>query len=246
MKFGIVGYGRFGKLWANVLTHFGEVFVYDKIKIASANKNFKISTLPEVAQTDILFILTPIAAFAESCIAIKNHIHADTLIVDCCSVKIHPVNTMKTIFAKEQPLLATHPLFGPDSVKRTGSLAGHKIVICPLDRSDNKISQILKLFKQMELCIEMSTPEEHDKQMAHSQGLVHFLGRGLAALNIQQQALATPDFQSLLNMNNMVVNDSWQLFLDMHRFNPFTQAMRERLLQQLHKLDDEVNKNGHQ
>ena len=30
MKFGIVGFGRFGKLWAQALSSFGEVLVYDK------------------------------------------------------------------------------------------------------------------------------------------------------------------------------------------------------------------------
>lgn len=30
MKFGIVGFGRFGQLWTNALLPFGEVFVYDK------------------------------------------------------------------------------------------------------------------------------------------------------------------------------------------------------------------------
>ena len=56
--------------------------------------------------------------------------------------------------------------------------------------------------------------------------------------------LATPDFQAFLNINKMVINDSWQLFLDMHSYNPFTKKIRQKLLQQLIKINDEVNKNG--
>jgi prephenate dehydrogenase len=234
MKFGIVGFGRFGQLWAEALLPFGRVLVYDKHSTSQPNKTqIKITSLAEVAQVNILFILVPISEFENSCLEISKVLHPTTLVVDCCSVKIHPVNVMHRIFPPSQPLLATHPLFGPDSVKKNGGIADHKIVLCPASLEQNIQVQLRTILEKMGLQILIASPEDHDRQMANTQGLVHFLGRGLQALNLTQQEFATPDFQALLNINNMVANDTWQLFLDMQRYNPYVQAMRQKLIKQL-------------
>jgi len=71
--------------------------------------------------------------------------------------------------------------------------------------------------------------------------LVHFIGRGLKALNLHHQEFATPDFEALININHMVVHDTWQLFLDMHRYNPYAKSIREKFIEQLSLLDNEIN-----
>lgn len=241
MKFGIVGLGRFGQLWANSLLPFGEVVVYDKSDThLSSESAIKITSLQEVTQADVLFILVPISEFEKSCLEIKKLLNPTTLVVDCCSVKLHPVEVMQRVFLDTQPLLATHPLFGPDSVKKNGGIAGHNIVICPTGPQGNKQSQLQSIFHTMGLTILTTTPEEHDRQMAHSQGLVHFLGRGLQALDLHHQELATPDFKALVNINNMVAHDTWQLFLDMHQHNPFATEMRHKLINQLINIDQSI------
>ncbi|CAM2939525.1 T-protein [Legionella steigerwaltii] len=230
MKFGIVGFGRFGQLWAHALLSFGDVLVYDK---KTSDSSIKFTCLEEVAQADVVFVLVPISEFETSCMEIKRVLKPTSLVVDCCSVKIHPVKVMKRVFSPSQPLLATHPLFGPDSVKKSGGLMNHKIVICPLTPPQDEHEQLHSIFKKMGLIPLITTPDEHDEQMAHSQGLVHFLGRGLQALNLHQQELATPDFNALLNINGMVANDTWQLFFDMHHYNPYTREVRQKLISQL-------------
>lgn len=242
MKFGIVGFGRFGQLWANALQPYGEVLVYDKNHIQLNNElQIHMGTLKNVAQADFIFLLVPISEFENSCKEIKEFLNPHSTIVDCCSVKVYSINVMQKIFSKDQAIIATHPLFGPDSVKKTGGLRGHKIVLCPMSSNSKKEDDIKNLFTHMELKILISTAEEHDTQMAKSQGLVHFIGRGLSALDLSQQELSTPDFQALLNINNMVVNDKRQLFLDMHRYNPYTQEIRQKLIRQLMKIDNEIN-----
>lgn len=242
MIFGIVGYGRFGRLWAEALASYGKVLVYDKNPIpAIDHPDIKTGQLAEVVQANIVFILVPISQFEASCVEISHFLKPTTLLIDCCSVKIYPVNVMQKMFPKQQPLVATHPLFGPDSVQKKGGIAGHKIVICPIRCNDNKLNQLTNLLKQMGLNLLITTPEEHDKQMASSQGLVHFIGRGLAALNLHNQELATPDFQALLNINRMVIHDSWQLFLDMHKYNPYASDIRQKLIIELQKINEEVN-----
>lgn len=240
MNFGIIGYGRFGKLWAEALLTFGAVKVFDKHLHEKPQKNIQFVNLQEVLDCDVLFILVPISDFESVCNQIKPLLSKKTLIVDCCSVKIFPTDIMQKVFEKEQPLLGTHPLFGPDSVKRYGGLAGHKIVLCPIRCSKEMLIEMEKIFHEMGLKVIISTSELHDKEMANSQGLVHFIGRGLAALNLQPQEISTPDFQALLNINQMVINDTWRLFLDMHQYNPYTKLVREKLLHQLTKLNEAI------
>jgi prephenate dehydrogenase len=241
MKFGIVGFGRFGKLWAKALLSFGRVLIYNPSEVhPSSGSSIEVTSLQEVAQADIVFILVPISAFEKSCIELKAFLSPTTLVVDCCSVKIYPVEVMRRVFSPTQPLLATHPLFGPDSVKRSGGLADHKMVICPLQPSQDKANQLLAIFNEMGLRILIATPEEHDRQMAHSQGLLHFLGRGLEVLDLQPQELETPDFKALLSIQSMVANDTWQLFLDMQQYNPYVKEIRQKFIDQLITLDKQI------
>jgi prephenate dehydrogenase len=242
MNFGIVGYGRFGKLWTTALAAVGTVQVYDPTVTDYAVKqhNIHFTTLTTVAHSDIVFILVPISHFAESCAEIKALVKPETLIVDCCSVKIYPAKIMQQVFGTQQSLIATHPLFGPDSAKRNGGLHNLNIVVCSIQGTDEQHQKLIDLFHQLGLQVLITTPEKHDQQMAHSQGLVHFIGRGLAALELNPQELATPDFNALLNINTMVNNDTWQLFLDMHRYNPYTKAIREKFIQQLAQINHKI------
>lgn len=238
MQLGIVGLGRLGQLWAKALSPFGEIIAYDsKPSDTIMPLGISLSSLARVAQAELLFLTVPIAAFATCCQMLKPYLSPDTLIVDCCSVKVYPVAVMKQVFASNQPIIATHPLFGPVSVAKSGSLAQHKIVVCLVQASEQQQQQFLGLLTKLGLTILISTPEQHDQQMATSQSLVHYLGRSLALLPLQAQQLATPDYQALLHLSHMAISDSEQLFLDMHRYNPYTGGIREKLLAHLKHLD---------
>ncbi len=240
MIFGIVGYGRFGQLWAESLKSFGEIQVYDPNPSRFSGIKVKASTLEEAGQADVIFLTMPISAFESACEAIVPHLSPKAIVMDCCSVKTHPARVMARVFPKDQAIIATHPLFGPDSASRSGGLQGHRIVVCPIHCTADQRQEIITLFARMGLSPIETTPDEHDRQMARSQGLIHFIGRGLEALHLQPQQLSTPDFQALIGINTMVVNDAWQLFLDMHRFNPYTKDIRKNFLRQLTALDRSI------
>jgi len=239
MRIGIIGHGRFGKLWAEVCQPFADVLVYDKEQ-RSMNDDHKIfSNLDDVLKVDILFLLVPISEIKNVCFEIAGKLGEKTIVVDACSVKLYPAKIMKQELKKHQPIVATHPLFGPDSVKRDG-LAGQKIVVCPVQGMQEKFDLCKDFFAKLQLEIIHATPEEHDSQMARSQSLVHFLGRGLAELKLEDQKLSTPDYYSLLRINDLVVNDTWQLFFDMQRYNPFAKDVRLTLLHSLQALEKNI------
>lgn len=51
--------------------------------------------------------------------------------------------------------------------------------------------------------------------------------------------------QALLNINSLVANDTWQLFLDMHQYNPYVKEIRQKLIDQLIKLDKKIEEEVH-
>ncbi len=244
MTFGIIGYGRFGKLWAQCLAPYGQVLIYDqkirKLKNNSDFKNVSNVSLHQVVKSDLLFLLVPMSQMQNCCRRISRILKPETIVVDACSVKMKPAIQMKKYLPVNQTIIATHPLFGPDSVKHLG-LAGRKIVVYPLRCSAAKQAAFENLLKKMRLEIIHATPRQHDQQMANSQALVHFIGRGLAALKLREQNISTPDYQSLMHINDMVNNDTWDLFFNMQRLNPYAKNMRQKLLRALLKLDQKID-----
>lgn len=243
-RIGIVGYGRFGEMWARALAPLRSTLVYDSkwdrhgARPALAPPLAQAS-LKQVAECDILFLAVPISQIEACCQRLAPELSSDTIVVDVCSVKIHPAKVMQTTLRRDQPLIGTHPLFGPDSVARLG-LEGRKIVLCRLRAASEEVKAVRSILELLKLHIIESTPEEHDRQMAHSQALVHLLGRALASLSLGQQEISTPDYESLLNISSLVNNDTWQLFFDMQRYNPYAQQMRRTLRASLDDLEARI------
>lgn len=239
MIFGVIGLGRFGKLLASKLQSLGTVKGYD-VAPGALCADINCVPLSEVIKCDILFLLVPISAFAACCLRIASLLSPETIVVDCCSVKVYPVDVMQKTLPHKQPYVPTHPLFGPDSVAKIGDFAGHKVVVCPVAPRETQL--LTELLAHMGLQVQHTSPKIHDRQMATSQALVHFIGRGLASLDLKDQDLATPDFTALRNMQKMVNNDRLQLFKDMQRYNPYAKAVREKLLTQLIAWNDRLEK----
>jgi|GEM_PF-570388 len=241
--FGVIGYGRFGRLWARELSRHGRVVVYDtrKAHMNRAPRGIRFAKLSEVAMSDFLFLAVPAFRLEECCKRIRTLLQPTTMVLDTCSIKVWPVAVMKKFLPKGQAILGTHPLFGPDSARMNGGIRGFKVVVCRVRGDTAREREIVRVFKGLSLKVIISTPAEHDRAMARSQALVHFAGRALGAFKLKEQEISTPDYETLLRMQNMVVNDTWQLFSDMQEKNPFASKIRERFVESLERLDADIS-----
>ena len=241
--FGIIGYGRFGKLWARHLAQIGEVMIYDSKKITEPlPKNCTVASLQEVALCKMLFLAVPISKLDVVSKKIAKHLGKSTIVADVSSVKLFTAKILKKNLPKHQTIIGTHPLFGPDSVKNARTLSGFQIAVTPVNCSKSELKAFLSVLKKLHLDILMTTPRDHDRQMANSQGLIHFIGRGLEGLSLKPQTIATRDYGSLLHIKDMVVHDTWQLFLDMQRYNTLTAPVRRKFLQRLIDIEKYISK----
>ena len=242
MTIAIVGYSRFGQLWADILKPFGRVVVFnrsDKAALASrAGVEFwRFNKLDEISKADLVFFAVSISSFEEVIEKTKPHLKKTAIVADVCSVKAAPCRLLKEYLRGFQTI-GTHPMFGPDSAK--GGLRGRQIVVCPLEISKANIKNIKKIFLGLGLKIVEMTPLQHDRQSAYSLALVQFLGRALVGLPLGDIHIRTLGFEYLLEIKANTARDSLGLFYDLERFNPYAREARHRLISRLEKIDRQI------
>src|SRR3990167_6883060 len=142
-KVGIIGYGRFGKVLAEILKSDCSIKIYDK-------KFPGMDTLDEVLTASTLFIAVPIRHFEKTIIDIAPKLQTGTTVIDVCSVKLHPISVMKKHLPSTIDIIATHPLFGPDSVGKKQSL---KIVIHNVRDTQHRYLFWKKFFSEKQFTI---------------------------------------------------------------------------------------------
>jgi prephenate dehydrogenase len=239
---GIIGFGRFGKLTTRYLAEDFDVLVFnrtDKSEEINATGG-RAASLRSVCQQKIIILCVPISTLKDVLKEIGSLLKKNAVVVDVCSVKVYPCQWMKTLLPASVSILATHPMFGPDSA--SDSLEGRKIFLSRI-RMDKKIYQNIKAYlASKKLTIMESTPEDHDEQIAVSLALTHFIGRTLSEFGALPLDMDTEGYKRLLHILDVVEHDTWQLFYDMHRYNPYAQDKRAALMQAMQKINDEIKR----
>jgi prephenate dehydrogenase len=162
----------------------------------------------------------------------------DTLVVDVCSVKEYPVRLMTDILPQTVSILATHPMFGPDSA--SDSLEGRKICLCKVRIAKKNYQNIKAYLASKKLVVIEATAQEHDKQIATSLSLTHFIGRTLSEYGAKQLNIDTEGYKRLLHILEVVERDTWQLFLDMHHYNPYAKEKRAAFMEVMQDINSRL------
>jgi len=236
---GIVGFGRFGRFAASHLRNYFDLSVYDSDNRTSEAREIGISMEPleKVAKSSIVLLCVPISQIRSVLMEMVPHLTENSLVADTCSVKCYPLSLMKTILPPHVQVIGTHPLFGPDSAAK--GLQGKKIVLCPIRVRDLSIME--SFLNRLGLNVLISSPENHDRLMASTQAVVQFLGRAFLELGLGRQDMATPGYETLISILDVVQNDTWELFRDLETFNRFAKEMRERLIESLITINQKLN-----
>ena len=242
MTAGLIGFGRIGRLLARHFARDAKIYVYDPKLDARAARaaGATPATLAEACAQDVVVLCVPIGAFEGLARRIARLLRPDALVVDVCSVKEHPVRAMKRRLPGSVSLLATHPNFGPDSA--ADSLKGRKIILCRVRMRDADYRRAKKALERKGLDVVEMTPREHDRRMASSLVLTHFIGRSLIAYGAKSTGVDTEGYKRLLRILETVKNDSWELFEDMNLYNAFAAPMRRRFLAAMAATDRRVRR----
>lgn len=246
MVISIYGLGRFGQFWAEQLMAWGiprghKFLGYSRSASREVPEGMIRVNEEGLVDSDVVVLCTAISSLDEVLPRIAPYIKPGTLVMDTCSVKVAPTESMKKYLPEEAELMGTHPMFGPDSGKN--GIAGLPLVFSPVRCKEETIDDWDRIFNEMELQVIKMTPAEHDKEAAYTQGVTHFIGRVLNEMGLKGSSIATLGYRELLKIVEQTCNDPFQLFLDLQNYNPYTHQMRLELQK---ALEDNLELMDHQ
>ncbi len=229
----IIGFGRFGQTLYSLLSREFQITVYQRTlnkEVQSKYSKVLITNDLEVAyQPETILFAVPISEFENVVKTHRKYFRKNHVLIDVLSVKLLPAKVFRNnISSKDGPqAILTHPMFGPDS--STHGFNELPIVMNNFNASSATYRMWTDNFTKLGLRVIEMTPAEHDKAVANSQGLTHFIGRLLEQYNLETSLIDTFGTKKLLDIENQVTNDTWQLFNDLQHYNPYTRAMRLKL-----------------
>lgn len=232
-RLGLIGFGAFGQLAAAALGREFAITAHDPdpgARAAMQRLGVAVGSLESVAACPIVVIAAPVSAFGEIAATIAPHLAPGALVCDVGSVKMAPAAVLDAALPAHVRIIATHPLFGPQSAR--DGIAGRKIVLCPL-RGVSARPLARFLAGRLGLEVIVTTPEQHDRELAVVQGLTHLLARAITELGPPRTRMTTLSYERLMEAVAIVRHDAPEVFEAIERDNPFAAGVRADFLDRL-------------
>lgn len=239
---GIIGFGAFGQLIARSLNPYFRLYAYDPVvgqDNIAGSLSVTLTSLKDAAHCDIVILATPVASLELVVNEIAPHLLPGTIVLDVGSVKVGPANIMLNGLPHNVEIIATHPLFGPQSARN--GISGLKIAICPVrGKQAHRIGAFLR--KHLRLDVIMTTPEDHDREAAMVQGLTHLISKVLVQMEPLPTRMTTRSFDLIMQAVGMVRHDAPEVFHAIERANDFAPQIRQRFFELAANLNEELNR----
>ncbi len=239
---GILGFGAFGRLIARHLHPYLPLYAHDPAMTSGAEEACVThADLPAVARCPIVILAVPVERMGEAIAAIAPHLQPGAVVLDVGSVKLRPAEMMRQGLPADVEVVATHPLFGPQSAR--GGIRGLKIAICPVrGRTWRRIAAFLR--RVLGLRVILTTPEAHDREAAASQGLTHLIAALLLRMEPLPRHMTTASFDLLMRAVDMVRHDAPEVSRAIAQANPYSAEVRARFLDLAASLREGQEKRG--
>jgi prephenate dehydrogenase len=224
---GIIGHGDFGRFLETLARRYlPEVAVrVHARKIAPDGARF--FSLEETCQCDAVIISVSIRAFEEMLLKVLPLLAPHGILIDVNTVKEHPAALLRR-HAGAQPYVATHPMFGPYSFeKQGGNLNGLRLVITDHTLADGVMAGAIAWLKALGLNVITMTPVEHDRMLAETLFLTHYVSQIVAKGGFVRTDIDTLSFGYLMDAVESVKGDT-ELFRDVFAFNPWCEETIRR------------------
>ncbi|WP_394822428.1 prephenate dehydrogenase/arogenate dehydrogenase family protein [Pendulispora albinea] len=235
----LVGYGRFGRAFANLVTESGfSVRAYDPY--VSVPDGMRAESVADVvAGADLVVLAAPVPVMPSAVSAVAPHVRPDQLVMDVGSVKVRPVAALEAGLGARIPWVGTHPLFGPLSL--TLAERPLRVVVCPTALHPGAARRARAFYEGLGCVIVEQSAEEHDMAMARTHALAFFIAKGVIdadqALADDPPPFVPPSFQGLARTMQAVRADAGHLYRALQRDNPFAADVRQALIEALVHAD---------
>ncbi len=224
---GIVGYGHFGKFLHELG---GRFFPEVTIKIYSRRAEIDGETffsLQDVSVCDVVIVCGAIREYEAQIKAVVAASLPETIIIDIATVKKYTSELLRE-HCEERRFISTHPMFGPESYKKHGGdVSGFRIVVTDYALANDQYQLLKNLFATLGFLIIEMTADEHDRRLAETLFLTHYVGQSVLKADFHRTSIDTLSFQFLIDAVESVKDDK-ALFQDVYRFNPYCKEVAER------------------
>ena len=233
---GIIGHGDFGRFLEMLARRHVPglpLRVYARKQAPDAVRFF---TLEQVCQSDVVIIAVSIRAFAEMLARVLPLLAPGAILVDVNTVKAHPAKLLRDT-AQGLRYVTTHPMFGPYSFeKQSASLKGLRLVIADHTLKQDEMAVAIAWLKELGLDVMEMTPEAHDRMLAETLFLTHYVAQAVARGGFVRTDIDTLSFGFLMDAVESVKSDT-ELFRDVFAFNPYC----EEIIRRFEKAEAEVH-----
>jgi prephenate dehydrogenase len=240
MRFALLGYGRFGRAFADLLHRAGhEVRVYDPR--ADVPPTFASASVEAaIADAEWVVLAMPVPHMAAALAQIQPLLDPAQTVIDVGSVKQHPCELLERELGTRIPHAGTHPLFGPLSIARGDAL---RAVLCASPHHPDAAARTRALFESLGCTVIARDPVAHDQAMAETHALAFYIAKALVEMGVGEDlSMAPPSFLGLANMLAAVRGDAGHLFAAIQQENPFADDARERFLAALTQIHQRLQR----
>ncbi len=224
MTVGVYGLGRFGRFWTELLAKKFDVVCTNRSPDKSTPAGARRCAPAEFSRCDAVFLCTAISSIDAVTRELAPLLSPGTTVIDTCSVKVYPVRLMEENLPSSIRLIASHPMFGPDSGR--DGVETLPMIMWPVRCPSEVFSYWKTVFSSYGLDVVEMSPADHDEEAAYTQGITHLVGRVLKELGLKQSRIGTLGYRKILDVIEQTCNDPMQLFVDLQVHNPYTDRMR--------------------
>lgn len=242
----VIGFGRFGQLLTQIFLKWSDtnILVVSSKKQHQTHQRLSFVNLQEITLADLIIPCVPISAFGKTIQKIASIAKNSAIVMDVCSVKIVPVQLMKAFLPKHIQIIASHPMFGPDSFRINKGLKNLRLVLHNITAYRQEFLCITSFFKQLGIKIIELNPQKHDQLLAWSLGYSYLVGKIGQQLKLKETPIDTFDFKLLIQNMKIVGSDSEELFIDMQTYNPFAGEVHRKFFLTTQKILSEIKEHS--
>lgn len=232
MTIALLGYGRFGQAFADLLHDAGHtVAVFDPQATVPAARQ-RASMAEAVHGAEWIVLAVPIPAMEGVLHELKPLLRDGQTVIDVGSVKEQPCRLMDELLGVNIAHAGTHPLFGPLSLARNERPL--RTVLCASTLHPDAAIRTRVLLESLGCEVIERDAANHDRAMAETHALAFFIAKALVDMGIGEDlSLAPPSFLGLANMLAAVRGDAGHLFAAIQRENPYAAEARAALIEHL-------------
>ena len=238
MKILIVGAGKMGSFFCDLLSQQHEVAVYDadprRLLFSFMCRRF--ASLDEIDdfKPQLMINAVTLKYTLDSFREVLPHLPADCVISDIASVKTE----LPEFYAKAgHPFVSTHPMFGPTFASLSNLSNENAIIIS--EGYEMGRAFFRDLYSRLGLHIEEYTFAEHDETIAYSLSIPFASTLVFASCMKPQSAPGTTFKRHKAIADGLMSEDDY--LLSEILFNPHTSAQLEKIRQKLAELRDIVD-----